>query len=43
MGAAYEGLEYIMALDHDEAADIWQAYEWVPGDDEPGEDPADRD
>ena len=23
--------DYILALDHDEAADIWRAYEWVPG------------
>ena len=23
--------DYILALDHDEAADIWQAYAWVPG------------
>ncbi len=23
--------DYILSLDHDEAADIWQAYEWVPG------------
>ena len=36
--------DYILALDHDEAADIWMAYEWVPDPeaDEPEEDPADR-
>ena len=40
--------DYIMALEHDDAADIWQAFVWVPGgpvddegDDE--EDPADHD
>jgi hypothetical protein len=34
--------DYILALDHDEAADIWQAYTWVSGG--AGEaDPADRD
>jgi hypothetical protein len=32
--------DFILALDHDEAADIWQAYAWVPGD---GADPADKD
>ena len=43
--------DYILALDHDEAADIWQAYEWVPGidgddDDDEGDadaDPGDKD
>ncbi len=33
--------DYILALDHDEAADIWTAYKWVPADG--GDDPADRD
>jgi hypothetical protein len=42
--------DHILALDHDEAADIWLAYLWVPGgvvdgDDEgdPDSDPADKD
>ena len=34
--------DYILSLDHDEAADIWQAYEWAPGGDGAG-DPADKD
>jgi hypothetical protein len=35
--------DYILALDHDDAADIWLAYVWVPEGDEPGNDPANRD
>ena len=46
--------DHILALDHDDAADIWDTYMWVPGgaadiadgdegDPEPESDPADRD
>jgi hypothetical protein len=35
--------DYILSLDHDEAADIWQAYEWAPDDDDDAEDPAEKD
>ena len=42
--------DYIMALDHDDAVDIWQAFIWEPGDagdddegDEADADPADHD
>ena len=36
--------DYIMALDHDEAADIWAAFVWVPADPaNPGNDPAEHD
>jgi hypothetical protein len=34
--------DYILALDHDEAADMWLAYEWVAGNDGDA-DPADHD
>jgi hypothetical protein len=37
--------DYILSLDHDDAADIWDAYAWVanPEDSDDEEDPVDRD
>ena len=35
--------DYILALDHDEAADIWAAFVWTPPERQNDPDPADSD